>query len=97
LKFWIKNLIVSFALATIVTACGTTPDRVPPGVVLAALDAELAAQCIGRIRRSDVPVIPEGSVRPGERDTAIYIRKLEDGYEICERVVREGVAAGNVQ
>lgn len=69
----------------------------PRGVVLAPLDRELAAQCIGRVRRGDVPQVPEGSQRPRDRDTARYIRTLEDAYEICERVVREGVEAGNVQ
>lgn len=77
--------------------CATRDPQGPRGVVLAPLDRELAAQCIGRIRRGDVPSIPEGSTRPRDRDTAVYIRKLEDGYEICERVVREGVEAGNVQ
>lgn len=91
-----KYLAIALA-ALMLTACGTTRQVGPQGHVMASLDAELAAQCIGRVRRSDVPQVPEGSQRPRDRDTARYIRTLEDAYEICERVVREGVAAGDVR
>ncbi len=92
----LKQIGIATALAML-SACATTTPEVRTEFVNASIDRELANQCIGRIRREDVPTVPEGRQRPLDRDTAVYIRRLEDGYEICERIVREGVALGEVQ
>lgn len=85
------------AMAISLGACSFFPKPEVPlmhtELVAVGIDRATAQQCIGRIHRGDVPTVPDGHARPLDSDTGVYIRKLEDGYEICERVVREGLAA----